>query len=339
MDLTVSKLFQYKPLPKYIGLEGRTKVKHKDVFVGVEMEMEGINKFYTTSAMSFTDDGSLKDNGVEFVTIPIKLRYLEIELKRVIESLKGNVSITSRCSTHVHMNVRDMTATQLSNMVMLYMIFERSLYRISGNRWDNNFCTPLYMSHSMVKTWFKTEQQPMAWSWYKYTGLNLSPIWGGESTKLGTVEFRQLHGTTNVEEIIQWCNLITALKRAAQDMDREELLAHIRTMKTTSGYWWLAREVFGSWSKLLTKQPTFAEDTEKCISNLKFLLLDSLLKQPKKTTKKKVEYKEDSILEALKAPPIISFDELDSLVETLLPPHIFDDVEVTKPKIKPIEVI
>ena len=303
LDLTISKLFKYKPLPKYAGLEGRIKVKHKDVYVGLEMEFENVPSFYHTSAVHDVEDYSLKVAGKELVTIPIKMRYLEVELRRVLDQVKTDVSLSSRCSLHVHMNVRDMAPEHLNNMVMLYMMFERSLYRISGDRWDNNFCVPLFMAHQLVENWFKFETQPKSWTWYKYTGLNLSPIFGGESTRIGTVEFRQHKGSTDVEEIIQWCNFITSLKRAAQTLPRDELITHIRTMNTTSGYWWLAREVFGSWAKILTSSPTFQEDMESCIANLKYVLQNSLM------SKKKLAPSWNDILKSITPPP--TFHEVD----------------------------
>lgn len=289
-DATISKLYNYKALKPYIGLEGRIPVKHKDVYVGVEIELEEATLDYKISSCKTTSDGSLKLNGAEFVTIPIKMRYLEVELRRIFEGQK-NPLVSARCSTHVHMNVRDMTVNQVLNLVMLYTIFERSLYHISGDRWNSNFCVPLTQSYGMMSKFFKYWNNRNYWHWWKYTGLNLCPIWGGESSQIGTVEFRQLHGTTNVEEIMQWCNIITALKRAAQDIDQEELLAHIRIMNTTSGYYWLAKEVFGRYSKLLTDQDTFAEDTEWGLTFLKSVIPDKKLgfKKEKQTLSEIVE--------------------------------------------------
>ena len=86
---------------------------------------------------------------------------------------------------------------------------------------------------------------------------------------------------------MQWCNLVTALKRAAQTIPRDELLSHIRTMNTTSGYWWLAKEVFGNWAKIITSLPEFKEDTEQCIANLKYVLSYNLLKEKKSVTETK----------------------------------------------------
>lgn len=287
-ELTVSKLYKYKHLKPYTGLQGSIPIKHKDVFVGVEIELENVTGYYEIGTRQYTEDHSLKVNGAEFVTIPIKMKYLEVELRRILGGFVGTApNASSRCSTHVHVNVRDMTAKEILNMVMLYMIFERSLYRMSGDRWHNNFCIPLCMATQTVKGLFEAWDKVHLWGWYKYMGLNISPIWGGESTMIGTVEFRQLHGTTSTEEIVQWCNMITSLKRAAQTIDQEELLAHIRTMNTTSGYGWLVKEVFGRYSKLLTDQPTFVGDVEKCISVLKACIPDERLGYKEQIKEKK----------------------------------------------------
>lgn len=292
--ITISKIYKYKPISNTIGLEGRIPVKHKDVFLGVELELEGINQdIYKINSFNAVEDGSLKLSGIELVTVPIKLRYLEMELRRVLDGIK-KPTVSRRCSTHVHMNVRDMTKEEVVNLLLLYTIFERGLYRISGDRWLNNFCIPVQECYATVKGALKHWTNFSYWKWNKYIGINLCPIWGGESKSIGTVEFRHLHGTTNVEEIIQWCNLITALKCAAQVIPQDEILAHIRIMNTTSGYAWLANEVFGSYAKLLTNQDTFVEDTEKAIAFLKLIIPEQVLqfKVQAKQEKKKTIYSE-----------------------------------------------
>lgn len=286
---TISKLYNYKALKPYTGLEGSIPIKHKDVIFGVEIELEQVNVKYKLGTSNAIEDGSLKINGMEFVTVPLKLRYLEVELTRIFSGLDAPL-VSSRCSIHVHMNVRDMTPDQIINMVLLYTIFERGLYRISGDRWNSNFCVPIGLAPQLLKKIFSSWDNVSSWSWYKYTGLNLCPIWGGEgSHKLGTVEFRQMRGSTDVKEIIGWCNMLAALKRAAQKMDQGELIAHIRTMNTTSGYYWLVREVFGKWAKLLSYQPTFAEDVETAISILKIYLPESVLMKKEKVTLKSLK--------------------------------------------------
>lgn len=293
---TISQIYKYKPIPNHVGLEGRIPVKHKDVYIGVELEVEGIKSINNINSCKLTEDGSLKLDGAEIVTVPIKLRYLEMELRRIVAGIKNPI-LSKRCSTHVHMNVRDMTKEEIINMLLLYMVFERSLYRISGDRWTNNFCIPVQECWGTVSSALKQWDNFSYWKWNKYIGLNLSPIWGGESSMIGTVEFRHLHGTVDVEEIIQWCNLITSLKRAAQKIPQDEILAHIRIMNTTSGYWWLAEEVFGKYGKLLTNQSTFKEDVEKGISYAKTVIPEAYIKfkpPAKKSSPKASEFYTDT---------------------------------------------
>ena len=283
---TISKIFKYKPITRYIGLTGDIPVKHKDVYMGVELEYESlkhIEGMCLPNTIFYAEDNSLKLNGFELVSVPIKLKYLQVELERVITPIKAQLLTSKRCSVHIHMNVRDMTLDQLAVFVMIYFIFERGLYRISGDRWDNNFCVPLNMALEQVSSFFSRYHKGSRSDytlWRKYTGLNLGPIAGSSdgSKPLGTVEFRQLHGTTDVKEIIDWCNIIASIKRAAQTIPLDEMISHIRTMKTTSGYAWLVKEVFGKYSRRLTSQKSFTTDVENSISLLKVTLASSLLK-------------------------------------------------------------
>ena len=296
---TISKLYCYKPLKVYTGLEGNLPVKHKDVVMGVEIELENVSPGYSIGTSKATEDGSLKVSGWEFVTIPMRMRYLEVELTRIFSGLGKETLVSSRCSTHVHMNVRDMTKEQLVNMVLLYAIFERGLYRISGDRWNSNFCVPIHHNPNLLSVVLKNKNHLTSWYWNKYTGLNLCPIWGGDGSKtLGTVEFRQMHGSTDVKEIMTWCNIITSLKRYAQDIDQDELISHIRTMNTTSGYYWLVKEVFGKWAKLLSHQATFAEDVENAITMIKSVM-----------PKEMIGYKKEKVI-IKKSTSIFSWTEL-----------------------------
>jgi len=109
--------------------------------------------------------------------------------------------------------------------------------------------------------------------WFKYFALNISPLWGGEDQnnkgRIGTIEFRHMEGTTNVERIITWINLIVSLKLAAKKLDLIELKENIRVMNTTSAYYWLAEQVFNRWGSVITTQKTFQSDVETCITRLK----------------------------------------------------------------------
>ena len=275
----ISKIFirdfhSYQSLSKYEGLIGPTFVRAPTTFIGVEVELEKVKyKYLPQGTWKITDDGSLKDQGREFVTIPIPFRFLEIELHRLFNGLTDKHA-SIRCSTHIHINVRDFSLEELKTFLALYLIFEQSLYHFSGERSNNNFCVPLSFNSKMLQEFISyLNRGHVVEGWYKYTGLNLSPIWGGESKKFGTIEFRHMKGTTDVAYILNWINLIVSLKITAKKLKWEELEKHIRTMNTTSAYYWLADETFKDYAKLLVNQPTFKDNVEYGVTMAKKVFL------------------------------------------------------------------
>lgn len=264
----LKSLVKYKSYPIYQGMCGTIPVRTKNMFFGVEVELEGVPEWTRPPTWKAMEDHSLKINGQEFASIPLKLQYLEMELSRLFNGV-GKPLITSRCSIHVHMNVRDLTWEEVFKLILIYLFFEKSLFKYSGDRFSNNFCVPLFECPSVVS---QLNPKNTGVEWYKYLALNILPIWGkhGESNCLGTIEFRHMAGTTDVRKIVDWCNLLAGIKLAAKRFPLDELIAHLRTMNTTSGYYWFAKEVFKDWSKLVTGQETFKEDVESCILRTKF---------------------------------------------------------------------
>ena len=269
---TISSLYKYKKLSKYIGLCGPTPVRADTTFIGAEIELEHVHlKHLPHSTWKMIEDGSLKIDGQEFVTIPIQFKFLEVELHRLFDGLTAKA--TPRCSVHIHINARDFTINELKNFMCLYMVFERSLYNFSGNRIDNNFCTPLSYYPQIVKEFMAClDENIFLPKWYKYFGFNISPLFGGESQPLGTIEFRHMEGSTDIPRILNWINLIVSLKISAKKLTYNEICEHIKTMNTTSGYYWLAEQVFKDHTKLITTQPTFKDDVEHCITIAKDIL-------------------------------------------------------------------
>lgn len=272
----LSTIYKYKPLQKYDGLTGKLKVVSPKIKFGVEIEAELANSVPNIS-FNTVEDHSLKVAGLEYVSKPIDLSYLEVELYRLKGYISNN-SFSKRCSVHSHMNVRDFTSEELYKFILLYLIFERALFRYSGARNNNPFCIPLYHLPNLVtKALHRIKSIGVtSVTWNKYTALNLTPIWGdkNEGSKcLGTVEFRHMIGNIDVPYIINWLNLQACLKLAAKKLELDELLAHIRTMNTTSGYGWLLNFVFGKWQHLLN-YPELVNDLAEGISDAKLVLLN-----------------------------------------------------------------
>jgi hypothetical protein len=82
-----------------------------------------------------------------------------------------------------------------------------------------------------------------------------------------------MEGTTDIEYIINWINLIVSLKIAAKKMSYKEIENLLGTMNTTSGYYWLADNVFKEYQGFIINQPTFKQDVEMCISKTKSIFL------------------------------------------------------------------
>jgi hypothetical protein len=276
-DHKMSEIYVYANLSKYEGLRGSLAVRAPTIYVGVEIELEKV-KLNTNIPSSFEmkHDGSLKLDGKEFVTVPIRVCYLEQELRRLFACMPPPL-ISPRCSIHVHLNARDFTSQELYRFLLLYLIFERSLFHFSGGRLNNIFCSPLHEDIDKVKAEINklyAHDGVRLMGWSKYFALNLVPLWGShdESARIGTVEFRHMAGTTDVEHIIEWINLIVGLKISAKKMDTQELVKSLGKMNTTSSYNHLVTEVFKDWAVHLLSQPTFKEDVEHGVLMAKMTL-------------------------------------------------------------------
>ena len=174
--------------------------------IGIEIEVENqIHRRPSNSVWTVVEDGSLRNGGIEFISKPIGAGWAPAALHHLFtQDLDNGMCFSPRTSTHVHVNVQDLTQEQVIDLVMVYALFEKALYRFVGkSRWKNIYCTPITETNYLPLLGDMRMNVP----WEKYTGLNLCPI----STK-GTLEFRHMHGTPDVKKLCLWIDLITRLK-------------------------------------------------------------------------------------------------------------------------------
>ena len=107
----------------------------------------------------------------------------------------------------------------------------------------------------------------------KYTALNLLPI-----HDRGTIEFRHMAGTKDIEHLMTWINLILSLKKFALRNEPEYIWHRIETLNTTSEYRMFAEEVFGILAQHLFT-PLFNKNLAYCITYIK----TNCIKNPFKT--------------------------------------------------------
>jgi hypothetical protein len=177
-------------------------------------------------------DGSLRE-GTEFVfsgpLVGANITAALSSMTAFLSAFRANrkpAKITDRCSVHVHLDVRDLDDKELCNLILLYILVERVLFFfINPERIKNNYCRPLTDSafkyvyrDIMTRTsgLDRSEDRVDAVisaihsSADKYSALNILPV-----VKYGSVEFRHHKGTTDMDAVLKWINVILAVKKAS----------------------------------------------------------------------------------------------------------------------------
>jgi hypothetical protein len=236
------QLSQFNQLVKeQVVIDGRSP------FIGIESELENVHLIPEEDPFCFpgwqlVGDGSLRD-GKEFVSWPL----LPKEIVSVVSSLfyglsiftKNNPNCSWRTSIHVHMDVQPLTLEQFGNLILLYLPFEQSLFNFSGkHRQESIFCVPITTTEmfttineilSAFLTPAKFERSILEWS--KYSALNI-----GRLADYGTVEFRHMEGTTDIERVLNWIKILLSLYRTAIGFSREEILQQLSILNTSCAY-------------------------------------------------------------------------------------------------------
>jgi len=260
-------------------------LSEKNTYIGIEVETENVRAFISDHSpyWKITEDGSLRNNGREFVSVPIKAFRVENALTSLFKyQINQDIEFTERTSIHIHMNVRTMTLEQLKTMILLYLVFEKALFRyVNAERYNNIFCVPLNETSFGENLTHLFHSDRLAINWSKYTALNLCPIF-----EKGTIEFRHLHGTKDIPEIVNWINLILCLKKAALKNSSEYLWDKVRTLNTSSQYHEFANEIFGTFITNLDDR-SLIEDMSSCVTYVKSRCFNNTWKSDLATSIKK----------------------------------------------------
>lgn len=224
--------------------------------VGVEVELEGenLNRLieHRYKYWSLHREGSIR-NGVELVFIePLG----GVDVPRALRELEGSFKIhevvpyqSPRASLHVHIDVREMTALQVRNVLLLYVILERVLFKVCGeDRYNNTFCSSSEF-HDDVLLPLGTEGKEL-WRALRrcgnnrYLGINLGAIY-----RFGSVEFRGHRSAWESEVILNWINILLSIKQYALSNDFD--FSTISLTVSEVGYEDFLRGVFGEYYPLI----------------------------------------------------------------------------------------
>ena len=250
-------------------------LQKEDTLIGIEIEVENIkNTPITHYYWNYGQDGSLRNNGAEFTTEPIPAYKALPALYYLKERIKEEFNIpnfSNRCSTHIHLNVRDLNWEQITNLTLLYAIFEKHFFNVAGTKREENiFCVPLYISNQLNNI---VNLKNKISSWSKYNAFNLGPTIGNDYSKpFGTIEFRHLYGTLDTNIILPWINSILKLKHACIREKVDNLVERILNMNSTSEYLLLYKKIFQEEANVTMMSQ---QDFEYCITTTKLAILNN----------------------------------------------------------------
>jgi hypothetical protein len=198
-----------------------------------DSETNGV--LFGTGYWNVKSDGSLRNDGVEFVTkklfgkdLAVALDELEEYLNDEAESLDDIPS--DRCSIHIHLDVTDLDKNEYARLLVDYAIFESVLFNYCGvNRKENLYCLPFARSDDFKRTLSNIltsvskdlEFKKYVNSFPKYSALNLNA-----TSKYGSLEFRLHGGTYDMLRVKEWINIVMCLKKncignSADNLHRE----------------------------------------------------------------------------------------------------------------------
>lgn len=194
-------------------------------YIGVEAELERVGNVSLDGLWHTKSDGSLHDNGLEYVfSQPLFGNDIINALDQLESAFTSSPpSISNDTSLHIHVDIRDLSWEQLWKFIMLYIIYEQVLFNYcSPDRENNIFCLSTKRAKRIITTYSRLldiiKNEAYSDSMYllnevgRYGGINIAAI-----THFGSLEFRGHKGEWQKEPILRWINILMCLKKAAMD--------------------------------------------------------------------------------------------------------------------------
>lgn len=193
--------------------------------VGIEIEVEGNNLNPIDSPRWKTeDDGSLRgeyprERSEYVLRKPIRITHVKEALDELIEHQKdAKINFSFRCSAHVHINVTDLTESQLLAYLYLCVLLEEPLMNICGNeRKGNRFCLRISDADGYTKFLNRLFEDGIVAMRHihansvRYSAINIASL-----SKYGSIEFRGMQGTLDKDVLIPWVQVLYRLREAAK---------------------------------------------------------------------------------------------------------------------------
>lgn len=226
--------------------------EYKGAYVGLELEYEKCKPLDEISKWWHTDiDHSLRAGGLEFVSRPLHPDKVHEAVAEMLAMAKGVLAhVTPRCGLHVHLNVTDLTWSELYRLTTYYTLLEPHLFKeMAPGREMSHFCVPTWTNTALTEYMYNDGQRlrngiiipgtQKSTSWAKaaaylvgglglghnnhrlrilgtpkYAALNMASL-----KKFGTLEFRQAPSSLDPVFIEAWATILINIREEALKYD------------------------------------------------------------------------------------------------------------------------
>lgn len=193
--------------------------------IGIEIEVEGRRLPALDKYWRATHDGSLKGpEAIEYVlqepmTLPQVRKSLSYLESRYVEC-KTEVHDSVRAGVHVHVNVQQLSIIELYNFITLYLIFEELLVKFCGEHREGNlFCLRTSDAGFLLETLKRAVRTKKFMQLFhdddlRYASMNVKAL-----TTYGSLEFRSMRGTRDLDLIYTWAEILLSLREIAKTFE------------------------------------------------------------------------------------------------------------------------
>jgi len=201
--------------------------QYNGALLGVEVEVEGYRLPTNCPGFNVVKEGSLRcvndEPGKEYVfRAPAPLDNAIIMLKTLRNMLyrpdpRSIVQFSNRTSVHVHVNVSDLTVEEWFTFLFLWVLYEEALIDFCGEeRKGNLFCLSSRDAEGLLFTleeFTETGQFHRIDDEVRYCAVNTVA-----TPKYGSLEFRTMRGTMDMNVLTPWLSTLVSLRNMAQEI-------------------------------------------------------------------------------------------------------------------------
>lgn len=227
--------------------------------VGIEVETEGTsipkidNEYWRSDA-----DGSLRGENYEYVLKnPVKFEDVGkvlANLKQCWERAGSEVKNSPNAGVHVHINVSDLTITEMYNFISLYLVVENILIQQAGDdRIGNLFCLRASDAEYLLDVIAQSIRERNIKIYHtdelRYAAINLKAL--GD---YGSIEFRSWRSDGDLDGIKWWASMLMGLKDMARKIDNPAQIVADVSMMTPRGFF---NSILGDQATSIKWEPEF----------------------------------------------------------------------------------